>query len=78
MVAKKAKTKTRSKSTAKVPRITYATLKVTPKDDKAYETAVEEVRAKLGKHYPIFINGQERPATGEEMVHVSPVDTRLT
>jgi 1-pyrroline-5-carboxylate dehydrogenase len=77
MAARKAKRKTKSKSTAKIPRITYATLKVTPEDDKAYEKAVEQVKAKLGNHYPIFIDGEERAATGEEMVHVCPVDTRI-
>jgi 1-pyrroline-5-carboxylate dehydrogenase len=78
MARGKPKRKAKSKSTPKIPRITYATLKVTPEDDKAYDRAVEQVRSKLGKHYPIFINGEERPATGEQMVHVSPVDTRIT
>src|SRR5208337_2842890 len=73
----KAKGKTKSKATSKLPRITYATLKVTPDDDKAYDEAVEQARAKLGSHYPIFINGEKRAATGEEMVHVCPIDTRV-
>lgn len=69
--------RTKSKMTPKVPRITYATLKVTPEDDKAYEKAVAQTKAKLGNHYPIFINGEKRAATGEEMAHASPLDTRI-
>jgi hypothetical protein len=72
MGRKKTKSKTKSKASAKVPRITYATLKVTPEDDKAYDEAVEQARAKLGNHYQMFINGEKRAATGEEMVHVCP------
>ena len=77
MAARKTKRKTKSKSAAKMPRITYATLKVTPEDDKAYDNAVERVRAMLGNHYPMFINGEKRPVTGEELVHVCPIDTRI-
>ena len=77
MGRKKTKSKTKSKASAKVPRITYATLKVTPGDDKAYDEAVEQARAKLGNHYQMFINGEKRAATGEEMVHVCPIDTRI-
>lgn len=77
MGRKKTKSKTKSKATPKVPRITYATLKVTPNDDKAYDEAVEQARAKLGNHYPMFINGEKRAATGEEMVHVCPIDTSI-
>ena len=69
--------RTKSKETPKVARITYATLRVTPEDDKAYEKAVAETKAKLGNHYPIFINGEKRAATGEEMAHASPLDTRM-
>jgi 1-pyrroline-5-carboxylate dehydrogenase len=76
MVPRKAKRKPKSKQSSKIPRITYATLKVTPEDDKAYDKAVEQVRGKLGNHYPMFINGEKKPATGEELVHVCPVDTR--
>lgn len=76
MGRKKTKSKTKSKAAPKVPRITYATLKVTPNDDKAYDEAVEQARAKLGNHYPMFINGEKQAATGEEMVHACPIDTR--
>ena len=61
----------------KVPRITYATLAITPKDDQAYEAAVANVRGQLGKHFTNFINGEACPATNGEMAHASPVDTRL-
>lgn len=61
----------------KVPRITYATLAVTPKDDEAYDNAVATVRTKLGSHFTMFINGEKWTSTGEEFSHVSPVDTRI-
>jgi 1-pyrroline-5-carboxylate dehydrogenase len=74
MVSKKAK----RKAAPKIPRITYATLKVTPDDDRAYDNAVEEVRAKLGSHLTMLINGEKWISTGEEMGHASPVDKRTT
>ncbi|MBI4786349.1 MAG: aldehyde dehydrogenase family protein [Chloroflexi bacterium] len=61
----------------KAPRITYATLAVTPQDDEAYDAAVANVRGQLGKHFTNFINGEACPATSGEMAHASPVDTRL-
>jgi len=67
----------RKKVAPKVPRITYATLAVTPKDDEAYEKAVAQVRSRLGGHFTMFINGEKWTSTGEEMSHVSPVDTRI-
>ena len=68
--------KTKSRRTAKAPRITYATLKVTPEDDEAYEHAVENVKGKLGGHFTMLINGEKWVSTGEEMAHASPVDSR--
>ncbi len=67
--------KTKRKGSTKIPRITYATLKVTPQDDKAYDDAVVRVRTKLGGHFAMLINGKER-FSAEEMAHASPVDTR--
>ena len=61
----------------KVPRITYATLAVTPDDDQKYEAAVAAVRKELGKHFTNFVNGESRPSSGGENAHTSPVDTRL-
>lgn len=61
----------------KVPRITYATLTITPKDDEAYDTAVTKVRGLLGTHFTNFINGEACPARDGETAHASPVDTRL-
>lgn len=66
-----------AKAAAKVPRITYATLTITPKDDEAYDKAVELVRSKLGSHLTMFINGEKWTSTGEEVSHASPVDTRI-
>ncbi len=60
----------------KLPRITYATLTITPEDDRAYEEAVARVRGQLGRHFTNFINGEPRVATEGEMAHVSPMDTR--
>jgi len=60
----------------KIPRITYATLAVTPEDDKAYDAAVAKVRAELGKHFTNFVNGAARASRAGEFAHVSPVDTR--
>ena len=44
----------------------------------AYEEAVEKARASLGKHYPMLINGEKWASRGEENVHNSPLNTRLT
>ncbi len=60
----------------KVPRITYATLTITPKDDEAYEAAVARVRGQLGTHFKNYINGEACSAP-EENAHPSPVDTRM-
>jgi 1-pyrroline-5-carboxylate dehydrogenase len=76
MVAKKARRKNAPK-TPKVPRITYATLKVTPDDDRAYEDAVAKVKTKLGGHFTMLINGEKWVSTGEEMAHASPVEKRI-
>ncbi len=59
-----------------VPRITYATLTVTPKDDQAYDAAVSRVRGQLGTHFKNYINGEPCGAA-EEVTHPSPVDTRV-
>lgn len=64
-------------SAAKLPRITYATLAVTPKDDAAYDVAVGHVREELGKHFTNHINGEARTSSGGEFTHASPVDARV-
>ena len=66
------------KKTIRIPRITYATLSVTPKDDAAYEKAVEHVRARLGTHFTMYNNGEKSALTQEEMSHACPIDTRIT
>ncbi len=63
------------KSAPKIPRITYATLAVTPDDDKVYDAAVVKVRNELGKHFTNFVNGQARTSTAGEFAHHSPVNT---
>ncbi len=65
------------KTGLKVPRITYATLKITPEDDEAYDKAVGLVRNKLGSRFTMYINGEHWASTGEEMEHRSPIDTRI-
>jgi len=62
----------------KAPRITYATLKITTEDDRAYDHAVESVRNKLGTRFAMFINGERWVSTGEDVAHASPVDTTVT
>lgn len=66
----------KGKPLVKVPRITYATLTITPKDDHAYDKAVEQVRNRLGSRFSMFINGEKWASTGEDSPHASPVDTR--
>lgn len=65
------------KGSVAVPRITYATLAITPKDDEAYDKAVALVRGKLGSRFAMFINGEKWISTGEEAAHASPMDTRI-
>jgi 1-pyrroline-5-carboxylate dehydrogenase len=73
---KPARSATPKKSAAiKAPRITYATLTVTPKDDAQYDRAVARVREQLGKHFSMYINGEERKSSGGEFAHPSPVNT---
>ena len=62
---------------AKVPRITYATLKVSAEDDQAYDHAVEKVRAKLGSRFAMYVNGERWIGTGEEASHRCPADTSV-
>jgi 1-pyrroline-5-carboxylate dehydrogenase len=61
----------------KLPRITYATLTVTPDDDKAYDDAVVKVKGELGKHFSNFVNGAARGSSVGENAHHSPVDNRI-
>jgi len=60
-----------------VPKITYATLTITPKDDEAYDHAVKEVRAHLGAHYSMLVNAEKWNSTGEEFMHASPLNTNI-
>ena len=69
--------KTKSRKVTKVPRITYATLKITPDDDRAYDQAVEQVRARLGSRFAMYVNGERWIGTGEEVSHASPVDASV-
>ncbi|MGP8071112.1 MAG: aldehyde dehydrogenase family protein [Candidatus Bathyarchaeia archaeon] len=67
-----------SAKSRKVVRITYATLRITPEDDRAYDQAVEHVRAELGGHFAMYVNGEKWVGTGEEVPHPSPVNTGIT
>lgn len=81
MTTTKKKVKRKPVPTAKprkasqAPRITYATLTVTPKDDAEYDRSVARVREQLGKHFSMNINGEERKASSGEFAHPSPVNT---
>jgi len=66
-----------SVSEPKTPRITYATLAVTPEDDKAYDAAIAKVRKQLGKHFANYVNGEPRMSSAGEFAHPSPVDTKI-
>lgn len=74
---KKNPTKASSKAD-KVVRITYATMRITPEDDRAYDHAVEQVRAQLGGHFAMYVNGEKWVGTGEEVPHPSPINTGIT
>jgi len=75
--SKKTSVKSKPRKPAKAPRITYATLKITPDDDRSYDHAVEQVRAHLGSRFAMYVNGQRWLGTGEEASHASPVDTSI-
>ena len=59
-------------------KVTYATTDpaVLEAIDRAFEAAVPEVRANLGRSLPMYINGEERRAD-REFEDRSPVDTEL-
>ena len=76
-VTRKKGKKAARKIASKAPRITYATLAITPRDDEAYDKAVEVVRGKLGSRFTMYINGEKWAGTGDEMSHSSPIDTRI-
>ena len=71
------KTRATKTKSATAPRITYATLAVTPKDDVSYDAAIGRVREELGKPLPMFVNGKEVKSTGGTFEHYSPMDTRF-
>lgn len=73
-VSKRVTQRVAQKSVSKLPRITYATLAVSPEDDRRYDAAVEKVRTELGRHYTNFVNGQARTSTAGEFAHHSPVN----
>ena len=74
---KSRKTPAKSREKTKVPRITYATLKITPEDDRAYDQAVQQVHTQLGNRFAMFVNGERWVGTGEEVRHASPVNTSV-
>ncbi len=60
------------------PKVTYATLAAgqTPEFTRAYDEALEQVRGRLGRTYPMFIGGKE-VAAQETFPDTSPIDTRI-
>ena len=60
------------------PRVTYATLAAgqTPEFNKAYDEAVERVKATLGRTHGFLIGGKEIAAK-ETFADTSPSDTRV-
>ena len=58
-------------------KVTYATLTITSKDDRAYDRAVAKIRAAMGTHYSMYLNGQSWNSTGEEFTHTSPINTNV-
>ncbi len=60
-------------------KITYSTLGADlEKFHKAFDRAVEKVKAKLGQTYPHLIGNREVAGAGQVMASDSPVDTRMT
>src|SRR6266704_2750924 len=64
--------------TAGGPKVTYATLAAgqTPEFSKAYDEAIERVKTRLGKTYPLVIGGKEVHAR-ETFDDTCPADTRV-
>jgi len=77
LVSRKKSTKGAASKKSKTPKITYATLTITKKDDETYVRAVNDARARLGTHYSMLINGEKWNSTGEEYAHASPLNTKL-
>ena len=77
LVSRKKFAKRKAVAKSKVPKITYASLTITPKDDEAYDHAVAEAQARLGTHYSMLINGEKWNSTGEEYTHPSPLNTNI-
>ncbi|ACZ41787.1 Aldehyde Dehydrogenase [Thermobaculum terrenum ATCC BAA-798] len=66
-------------SAVKVPKVTYAAI---PQDQLEilhayYEEAQKQIPQKLGKHYPIAINGQRVAGQGKTIEVRSPIDTDI-
>ncbi|HEY6041821.1 MAG TPA: aldehyde dehydrogenase family protein, partial [Anaerolineae bacterium] len=75
-VARRATARAKPAKAVKIPRITYASLKLDENDHRAYEAAVGQMRKDLGTHYSNYINGKARSAPTQD-AHASPADTRL-
>ena len=60
------------------PKVTYATLAAgqTPEFTRAYDEAIEQVRGRLGRTYPMLIGGRE-VTSKETFPDTSPIDTRM-
>ena len=62
-----------------VQKITYATLAMPPDDPRhdIFDKAVADVKANLGRSYPMYVGGQPRTAA-EQFADASPVNTDWT
>lgn len=60
-------------------KITYTTMNVEQAEafNQAYDAALEQVMGRLGKSYPVYINGQERTTNEPVFESRSPNDTNI-
>src|SRR5512136_1114553 len=77
--AKKVAARQTSPKKPALQKITYATLSMPPDDPRhdLFDQAVADVKANLGKSYPLVIGGQQCVAA-EQFADVSPVNTDWT
>ncbi|HKM75618.1 MAG TPA: aldehyde dehydrogenase family protein [Candidatus Bathyarchaeia archaeon] len=69
--------KSAKKSVRKSNHITYASLKITPNDDLAYDQSVKRVQSRFTTHFSMYINGEQWVSSGDQIAHHSPVDNRI-
>src|SRR5208337_3948991 len=69
--------KSAKKSVRKSNHITYASLKITPNDDLAYDQSVKRVQSRFTTHFSMYINGERWVSSGDQIAHHSPIDNRI-